>query len=253
MSQMGSTSPARTSRTATAGLGLALVAAALMLGGYVSVSTAGLNIEIGFMLFLAGVALGFIALAVSVVGLWRTRMASGRNRAWAGIIVSGLIIVPMAPQIMAAFSVPPIHDITTDTENPPKFVDILPLRADAPNTADYGGETVAELQKTAYPGIKPMILSAPPSEAFAKAQKIIDARGWTVAGEDADAGRIEATAVTKNMRFKDDVVIRITPEGDGSRIDMRSVSRFGQSDLGVNAKRITEFLKDMEASQIPPS
>lgn len=248
MSQMSYTSSARTSRTATTGLGVAILAVVLMLGGYAAVSSEMLNIEIGFRLFLGGVALGFIALGISLMGLLLTRAAPGRNRALAAIIISGLIIVPMAPQIMAAFSVPPIHDITTDTDNPPLFADILPLRADAPNIADYGGETLAVMQKAAYPEIKPLIIPAPPSQAFANAQKLIAARGWILAGADADTGRIEATAITKNMRFKDDVVIRITPEGEGSRVDMRSVSRFGQSDLGVNAKRIKEFLKDMEAS-----
>jgi len=238
----------KTSRMATAGMGLALLAAALMIGGYLAVSSAALEIEVGFRLFLGGVALSLIALAVSLIGLRLTRTAPGRPRALAGIIVSLLIIAPMTPHILAAFSVPPIHDITTDTDNPPLFVDILPLRADAPNTADYGGKALAAIQKSAYPGIAPLILAVPPSEAFTRVQKIIEARGWTQVAANAVEGRIEATAETKNMHFRDDVVIRITAVGEGSKIDMRSVSRFGQSDLGVNAKRITEFLKDMAAS-----
>ncbi len=253
MSQMRFASSARTSRTASAGLGLALVAAALVLGGYAAVSTAMLDTEIGFRLFLGGIALSFVALAISLMGFRQTRAAPGRSRAVTGIAVSLLIITPMAPQIMKAFSVPPIHDITTDTDNPPLFVDILPLRADAPNTANYGGEALAAMQKAAYPEIKPVILPMPPQEVFSKAQKLAEARGWTLAAADADAGRIEATAETKIMHFKDDIVIRIVAEGVGSRIDMRSVSRFGQSDLGVNARRITEFLKDMGAPEKPPS
>ncbi len=248
MSQIRSMSLGRTSRTATAGLALAIFAAALMAGGFIAVSRGILDIDVGFKLFLGGIALSLIALAVSLTGLRRTRAVPGRLRAVAGIIVSLLIIAPMAPHIMAAFSVPPIHDITTDTDNPPVFVDILPLRADAPNSAEYGGETLAAAQKAAYPAIAPLILPVPPAEAFARAQKIIEARGWTQVAANAGEGRIEATAETKNMHFKDDVVIRISAEGEGSKIDMRSVSRFGQSDLGVNAKRITEFLKDMGAS-----
>lgn len=241
-------SNSKTSRMATAGMGLALLAAALMIGGYLAVSSAVLDIEVGFRLFLGGVALSLIALAVSLIGIRLTRITAGRPRAVAGVIISLLIIAPMTPHILAAFSVPPIHDITTDTDNPPLFVDILPLRADAPNTAEYGGETLAAIQKAAYPGIAPLILAVPPSEAFTRAQKIIEARGWTLVTANAGEGRIEATAETKNMHFRDDVVIRITAQGEGSKIDMRSVSRFGQSDLGVNAKRITEFLKDMGAS-----
>lgn len=248
MSQMRTYSSAAPSRTATAGLGLAVLATLLMLAGFAGISMQMLDLEIGFRLFLGGAALGFIALAVSLLGLRQTRTAPGRGRSWTGIIISLGIVAVMAPQIMAAFRVPPIHDITTDTDNPPLFVDILPLRADAPNTADYGGETLAAMQKAAYPQIKPIILPVPPSEAFARAQKIVEARGWTLVSADIDAGRIEATAETKNMHFKDDVVIRIVAEGEGSKIDMRSVSRFGQSDLGVNAQRIADFLKDMSAS-----
>lgn len=248
MSQMRTYSSAAPSRTATAGLGLAALAALLMLAGFAGISSEMLEVEIGFRLFLGGVALSFIALAVSLMGLRQTRAAPGRGRAWVGVVISLGIVAMMAPQIMAAFRVPPIHDITTDTDNPPLFVDILPLRADAPNTADYGGETLAAMQKAAYPEIIPVILPVPPSEAFTRAQKIIEARGWTLVSANTDAGRIEATAETKNMHFKDDVVIRIAANGEGSKIDMRSVSRFGQSDLGVNARRIVDFLKDMSAS-----
>lgn len=248
MPGMNSVLSGRTSRTATAGMGLALLAAALMLGGFAGLSSGMLKMEIGFQLFLGGAALSFIALAVSLMGFRMTRQAPGRPLAWTGIVISLLLMAPMAPQITAALSVPPIHDITTDTDNPPLFVDILPLRVDAPNGAEYGGDALAAMQKTAFPHISPLILQVPPSEAFGRAQKIIEARGWELVAAKPDEGRLEATAITKSMRFKDDVVIRITLEGEGSRIDMRSVSRFGQSDLGVNAKRIAEFLKDMSAS-----
>lgn len=231
-----------------AGVVLALIALALMACGYISVSSAMLNIETGFMLFLGGVGLSLIALAVSLMGLRRTRRKPGRKFAVIGIVLSLMIIAPMSPHIVAAFSVPPIHDITTDTNNPPQFVDILPLRADAPNSTEYAGETLATMQKAAYPAIVSLVLSIAPSEAFTRAQGIVQARGWTPVAANATEGRIEATAETRMMHFKDDIVIRITPEGEGSKIDMRSVSRFGQSDLGVNARRITEFLKDMGAS-----
>ncbi len=248
MSRQSIYSSARASRTATAGLGLALLAVALMLTGYAGIISGMLEVEIGFRSFLGGVALSFIALAVSLMGLRQTRAAPGRNRAWVGIVVCLAIIGLMAPQIMAALSVPPIHDITTDTDNPPVFVDVLPHRANAPNSAEYAGETLAAIQKAAYPGIAPLILAVPSSEAFTRAQKLVEARGWTLVAAKADEGRIEATSETKNMHFRDDVVIRITAEGEASKIDMRSVSRIGQSDLGVNARRIQDFLQDLSAS-----
>lgn len=247
MTQMQYSTSARPSRTALAGLVLAVTAVSLMLAGYAGTSMALVPVETGFHLFLGGVALSFIALAVSLMGWRLTRQASGRNRAWAGILISLGILALMSPFILAAFSVPPIHDITTDTDNPPVFTDILPLRAGAPNSAEYAGETLAGIQKAAYPGIAPLILDVPPAEAFARAQKIIVARGWTLAAANAQEGRLEAVSESKNMHFRDDVVIRITASGEGSRVDMRSLSRFGQSDLGVNAQRIMDFLQDMRA------
>ena len=235
-----------TSRTAVAGCFLAVVAAALVLGGYAGLTMQKLALAPGFKLFLAGIALSVLALLLSLVGWRQTRAARGRGLAWAGIIISLLLVAPMLPHIIAAFTVPPIHDITTDTDNPPAFVDILPLRADAPNAAEYGGETLAAMQKAAYPEIAPLLLlNMPPAEAFALAEMLVQRRGWTVAASVPAEGRIEATAQTRMMRFQDDVVIRITPTDAGSRIDMRSVSRFGKSDLGVNAKRIREFLADL--------
>lgn len=237
-----------TSRTAVAGCLLAVVAAALVVGGYAGLTMQKLALAPGFKLFLAGIALSVLALLLSLVGWRRTRAARGRRLAWAGIIISLLLVTPMLPNIIAAFTVPSIHDITTDTDNPPAFVDILPLRAAAPNTAEYGGETLAAMQKAAYPEIAPLLLNMPPAEAFALAEMLVQRRGWILAASVPAEGRIEATAQTRMMRFQDDMVIRITPTDAGSRIDMRSVSRFGKSDLGVNAKRIREFLADLGGS-----
>ena len=248
MSKYGATRD-RASRTATTGLVVANMALALLVIGYASVSSSLMAQEAGFKIFLGGIALSLISLAVSLIGLLRTRRGiAGRNRAWAGAIVSLIILVPMSPHIKAAFSVPGIHDITTDTDNPPAFIDILPLRADAPNSPDYGDETLAAAQKTGYPEIAPLTLAVPPAETFARAQKLVEARGWALVAANAGEGRIEATAESKFMHFKDDMVIRIAADGQGSRIDMRSVSRFGRSDLGVNAKRIADFLKDLSGS-----
>ncbi|HJR53568.1 MAG TPA: DUF1499 domain-containing protein, partial [Gemmatimonadota bacterium] len=63
-----------------------------------------------------------------------------------------------------------------------------------------------------------------------------------------DRGRIEATATTPWFGFKDDVVVRIRPEAGGSRVDVRSVSRVGRSDVGTNARRIEEYLEIVSAA-----
>ena len=138
--------------------------------------------------------------------------------------------------------VPMIHDITTDTETPPVFVAILPLRAGAPNTAEYGGPEIAAQQRAGYPDLGPLTLPVPTAQAFTRALTVAREMGWEIVASEANEGRIEATATTFWFGFKDDVVIRVTPSGNGSRIDVRSVSRVGRSDVGTNAKRITDYL-----------
>ena len=140
-----------------------------------------------------------------------------------------------------ARALPKIHDISTDLINPPLFVKILPLRASAPNPAAYGGLEVAAAQKTGYPDIGPRDLALAPTAAFANSLTAAKSMGWELVDADAGKGIIEATATTLWFGFKDDVVIRITPIATGSRVDMRSVSRVGKSDVGANAARIREF------------
>ena len=158
------------------------------------------------------------------------------------LTVTIVLLVGAATCAKLAGGAPPIHDITTDTSDPPLFVDVLPLRAGAKNTAAYGGSRVAALQLAAYPDITPVDLAIAPAAAFAKALATANAMGWALVAADPAAGRIEATATTRVFRFKDDVVVRIRPHTGGSRVDVRSVSRFGGGDLGKNASRIREFI-----------
>src|SRR5256885_4835405 len=118
---------------------------------------------------------------------------------------------------------------------PTLFRSVLPQRAGAPNTAAYGGPEIAELQRKAYPDIQPLIVPMPTQVAFVRARDAAEGMGWQVVAADASAGRLEATATTFWFGFKDDVVVRIVPQGTGSRIDGRSGSRVGGSDLRTNA------------------
>jgi uncharacterized protein (DUF1499 family) len=139
-------------------------------------------------------------------------------------------------------SVPPIHDISTDLDNPPVFVAILPLRGKAPNPAAYGGPKVAAAQRRGYPDITPLLLSLPPEQAFLHAERVAGTMGWEIVSVDQSNGLIEATDTTRFFGFKDDVVIRVQASPGGSRLDVRSVSRVGGSDVGTNAKRIRAYL-----------
>ena len=142
---------------------------------------------------------------------------------------------------------PPIHDITTDTADPPVFVAVLPLRADAPNPAEYGGEDVAAAQQQAYPDLRPLILPLAPDVTFARALDAARGAGWAIVAADSTDRRIEATETTGWFGFKDDVVVRIRPADGGSRVDVRSVSRTGRSDVGTNARRIRAYLRSLGA------
>ena len=146
-----------------------------------------------------------------------------------------------------ARSVPPIHDISTDTVNPPEFVAVVPLRADAPNPVEYAGEEAAEKQRAGYPDLKTLQVSADPATVFNASVDTVKDLGWDMVAEAAAEGRIEATDTTGYFGFKDDVVIRIRAAGSGTAVDVRSKSRVGGGDVGANADRINAFLEDMQA------
>ena len=189
---------------------------------------------------------GIGAASVSLLGAVLARPGGGRRGfvfALLGVVI-GLAAAAIPWQMrQTARSVPPIHDITTDSENPPRFKAALPLRAGAPNPAVYGGADIAIQQLRAYPDIVPAILDLSPAQAFERALATARDMGWTVVEADKAAGRIEATDRTLWFGFVDDVVIRVTPAAaSGSRVDVRSLSRVGRSDLGTNAKRIRAFL-----------
>lgn len=144
---------------------------------------------------------------------------------------------------------PPIHDVSTDLQDIPDFVAVLPLRANAPNSMVYGDspnmtrERNAQLQRDAYPDLVPMTYQASEEEMFGRALAAVAQMGWELVDANADAGRIEATATTFWLRFKDDVVIRIRPMGPTTVVDARSLSRVGGGDVGANAKRLRKFFE----------
>jgi uncharacterized protein (DUF1499 family) len=146
-----------------------------------------------------------------------------------------------------AGAVPPIHDVTTDTQDPPQFVAVLPLRASAPNSAVYGGDSIAVQQRAGYPDLAPVRLALAPNAVFTRARAAVDEMGWTFVAADSAAGRIEATATTRWFGFKDDVVVRVRPDDTGSRVDVRSVSRVGGGDVGANAARIRAFVARLQS------
>lgn len=192
-----------------------------------------------------GALLMFVALVTSGLGLLRsggTAGAASRTATWLALVAS-LVVSIISVNGMRSMGGPPIHDISTDTVDPPAFVDVVPLRqaANAANPPQYAGAEDAAMQAEAYPDIQTIVLDMPAAEAFARAEAAARAMGWDMVAVAPAEGRIEATASTSWIGFKDDVVIRVAAAGNGSRIDVRSKSRVGKGDAGMNARRIREF------------
>lgn len=225
---------------------LACVAAALLLVAGPGTRMDWWTFRTGFQLmrWAAYLGMGVVGLAVLLMLLPRARPQRG---ALAAALLVGLVVAWIPWNGMRqARSLPPIHDISTDTADPPAFVAVLPPRADAPNSAEYAGEAIAGAQRAGYPDLAPVALPAPPADAFAHALEAARAMGWEIVDADPASGRIEATDTTFWFGFKDDVVVRVRPEGDGSRIDVRSVSRVGGSDVGANAARIRAYIARLQ-------
>lgn len=171
----------------------------------------------------------------------------GIRRSLVALALGVIVAIPVGSQLYLGFTSPPIHDITTDTENPPEFVSLLAERkaTNAPNSAVYDPDVAAQ-QKTGYPDLGPLHLDVPPERAFSMAVDAVNEMGWRLAAAVPEEGRIEAVDTTFWSGFVDDVVIRITPAGDNqSRIDVRSLSRVGGGDVGKNAARIEEYLEHL--------
>ena len=191
---------------------------------------------------------GIVAAVISFVGCISTRPGIGRRGLiWSiiGLLIGVLVIGIPWSYWRTAQRVPPIHDITTDTENPPHFVAMLAIRKNAPNPAEYGGPEIAAKQRAAYPDIIPLVLSIPRNQAFERTLRVAHSMGWQIVNANQPEERIEATETTFWFGFKDDIVVRITSSDHRSRIDVRSASRVGKSDLGINARRIRKFLKKL--------
>lgn len=227
---------------------LALIAVLLLLISGPGVHLHWWRFPTGFV-FLKWAA--WVGLAAAALGLLMLIVPATRRGRVTWLVVSIIIGLGIAwvpwHWLQRARSVPAIHDITTDTTNPPQFVAVLPLRKAAPNSAIYGGAKVAAKQHAAYPDIKPAVLAMPPARAFKRALAAARSMGWNIDAAVPADGRIEATATTAWFGFKDDIVIRVRAHGSGSVVDVRSESRVGTSDIGTNARRVRKYLAKLEA------
>jgi len=206
----------------------------------------------GFMLLAVGTVLAAAVFFLGVIALaycFAKKRSAERGSVFIGVAISAVILGLMGSQYMAASSVPPIHNISTDTQQPPQFDKIVAIRAaqEGVNSLAYDANVLAEQQRAAYPSIQPLISSVSSDELLSQAVEVIESMGLEVVNADASAGIVEATDTTFWFGFKDDVVVRVKPQGRGSIVDVRSVSRVGESDLGKNAARISEILAGIKS------
>ncbi len=230
------------------GLGLACCALLLLVAAGGGTRLGAWSFRTGFTLVRVAAYGGIGALLVTLVAIGAA-LGQGApiRKAWV-LVAGGMALIAVALPLSwkrAAAELPRIHDISTDLDNPPRFVAILPLRLSTDNPADYGGEEIAAQQRQAYGDVKPLVLDTSVDQAFALALKAAQRMCWRIAAQVPEEGRIEATATTFWFGFKDDIVIRITPLENRARLDIRSLSRVGVSDVGTNANRIRAFLREL--------
>ncbi len=235
-------------RLALAGVAVSVLAALVMAGaafGY----RFGLW-SFGFALLTLTRYAAYAALAgglLSLVGLGRSLPGSvpGMVLSVIGVVVGGYSFHTVYQQWITVQRVPFIHDITTDTVDPPGFAAVVAVReAEGANPHDYAGDTVARQQQCGYPELGPLMTDADPETVYDRALATAAGMGWNVVSAEASQGRIEATDTSVWYGFKDDIIVRIAAGqgGAGARVDVRSLSRVGRSDIGVNAARIQAFL-----------
>lgn len=226
---------------AAAGLLLLLTAGPAYRIGLVSLASATTLLQWAMYAGLAGLATGTLA------GVLAYRRRARLVMLAAVVAVAGGVAVWAVPfeWNRRARNAPPIYDISTDLDNPPVFDAVVPLRADAVAGLDRAPLTAAQ-QREAYPDLAPSVLPMPLDQAFTRALGAAQEAGWQIVTADQGTGRIEATDTTTWFGFTDDIVVRLTPWGAGTRVDVRSVSRDRERDMGTNARRIRSYLAALQ-------
>ena len=251
MNAQQSPGPARLgNRLVAIGLLVALASAAAMVLSGIGYRLDLYHFRVGFTILRWAFWFALAGALLSVAGLAITR---GRPRRTLVAAVIGTAVGVVTAHIpwswkQTADALPYIHDISTDTANPPQFVAAAKLRKPADHPVTYDGKEVADLQQKAYPDLASLTTRAPSEKVFEAAKAAVASMGLQLADADAAQGRIEANQTSLLYGFTDDMVVRIAMGADGTKVDVRSKSRVGRSDLGQNAKRIRVFLLRLKAN-----
>jgi uncharacterized protein (DUF1499 family) len=251
--------------------GLATWSRNLAVFGVVAVLVSVLIVRFGFLemkpamaTFFGGLAIAGLSILLGLgafAAIWQNG-SRGMGRILLALLINAVVLAYPAYLALQYRKLPKIHDITTDPIDPPRFEALARLRAgEGANSAVYAGLYSAEQQRTAYPDIETVELELPAQRAYDVVLALVNKRKWLVIDERAPQlprrpGRIEAVARTPIMGFREDVSIRVTPDGEDSRVDIRSSSRYFESDLGSNAARVTKLIDDIntaaEAAALKP-
>ncbi len=234
-------------RIAGASLVVLLIAALLLAGAGPAYRLELLPLGSAFDMLRSGVYLSAAAAAVGLLALIVATLCRRPQPALFG----GLVLVATAAMLAVpwlhwqrAQTAPPIHDITTDTDDPPVFEALAAAREAAPNAVEYPGEAFARQQREAYPEIGPVTLDVSLDLAHDIAEAAALDMGWRIV--ENSLTHIEATDTTTWFGFQDDVAIRLSETDEGVRIDVRSASRMGRGDVGTNAARIRDYFEAVE-------
>lgn len=201
----------------------------------------------GFQLMRWAVYLAGASAALALILLFFKQQRKSSSVALiSALLLAGITAYIPWSQLQKARSLPRIHDISTDVVDVPAFIEIAPLRADAPNPVAYAGPETARQQQQAYPDIQTHTSAVDVQTTFEASLAVVESMGWTLVSADASEGRIEASDTTFWYGFVDDVVIRIRTQDGQTQVDIRSKSRVGMSDVGKNAQRIRAFLAELD-------
>lgn len=244
------------SSLATWARNLAVFAVVAVVVSIIIVRFGFLEIKPALATFFGGLAIAALSILLGLAGfaaIWQNG-SRGMARILLAFLIDGLILAYPAYLALQYRKLPAIHDITTDPIDPPRFEALARLRTgDGANPAVYAGLYSAEQQRQFYPEIAPVELEISADRAYAIALQLVNKRKWLVIDERAPqpprrVGRIEAVARSPIMGFREDVSIRVVADGEDSRVDIRSASRYFESDLGSNASRVSKFIDDLNTA-----
>ncbi|WP_020410760.1 DUF1499 domain-containing protein [Hahella ganghwensis] len=205
-----------------------------------------LNFRIGFVLLLLGALVSIVSALVSLRCLLNGRCRSNGSTSlnWINLALGAVPFAILLTKIIAASQYPILHDVTTDNVNPPPLSTAMLLREATDHTTAYD-PSIWSLQEQAYPQIEPLMSSLPVPEVAQRVRGFMQENDWKIVSSAQENHLIEAIVTSPMFKFKDDIVVRLTEEADGTRVDVRSASRVGKSDLGANAARVSALLNHL--------